>query len=160
MVYQFRESVMPTPGDLPKYIAIAEGLARDIRAGRYAVGERLPGELDMAQTYDVSVGTLRKSLAELETRGTLHRIQGSGNYVSETTDHDAIYAFFRLERPDGGGLPTAQVLHVRFDDRPHRCDVQFAQRVLACDDSFEDHAASPPVGAVPKKKIRSTAPVR
>mgnify|MGYP000660465190 CR=1 FL=1 len=46
--------------------AIAEGLARDFTAGRYRVGERLPGERDMADGLGVSVGTLRRALAELE----------------------------------------------------------------------------------------------
>ncbi len=103
---------MSTAGALPKYIAIAEALARDIGAGRFAVGQRLPGERDMARTYDVSVGTLRHALGELQSRGMLRRVQGSGNYVAKAADEQAVYAFFRLEKPDGGGLPTAQVLAV------------------------------------------------
>ncbi|MEO0358474.1 MAG: GntR family transcriptional regulator [Pseudomonadota bacterium] len=106
---------MSPPGALPKYITIAEALARDIGAGRYVVGERLPGERDMAADYCVSVGTLRHALGELQSRGMLRRVQGSGNYVAKSADDQAVYAFFRLEKPDGGGLPTAQVLQVRRD---------------------------------------------
>ncbi len=100
------------PNALPIYIQIAELLIRDITAGRLIKGERLPPERDMAADMNVSVGTLRKSLAELEKKGMLERIQGSGNYVCETGTHNSVYAMFRLELPEGGGLPSADILSV------------------------------------------------
>ena len=69
------------PQTLPVYLQIAELLIRDIAAGRLVEGERLPPERDMAVDFNVSVGTLRKSLHELAAKGFLERIQGSGNYV-------------------------------------------------------------------------------
>jgi GntR family transcriptional regulator len=55
---------------------------------------------------------LRKALHDLEERGLLERRQGSGNYVRHKPEAAGIYAFFRLERLEGGGLPTAEVLDV------------------------------------------------
>ncbi|MEX0329322.1 MAG: GntR family transcriptional regulator [Ruegeria sp.] len=121
MVYQFflRPSeatpVPPAnrnPNALPVYIQIAELLIRDIAAGRLIDGERLPPEREMAAELNVSVGTLRKSLAELEKKGMLERIQGSGNYVRETGTQNSVYAMFRLELHAGGGLPRADLLSV------------------------------------------------
>lgn len=106
------------PNALPIYIQIAELLIRDIAAGRLIDGERLPPERDMAAELQVSVGTLRKSLSELEKKGMLERIQGSGNYVHETGTQSSVYAMFRLELPEGGGLPRADILSVDHLKKP------------------------------------------
>jgi hypothetical protein len=74
-----------------------------------ATGERLPPERDMAEELGIAVGTLRKALAELQNRGLLERVQGSGNYVRAISDPKSVYAMFRLELLGGGGLPTAEI---------------------------------------------------
>ena len=97
---------------LPKYIQTAELLVREIAAGRLADGAKLPPEREMAAEMGVAVGTLRKALDDLTEKGLLERIQGSGNYVRHRADAAGIYAFFRLEAIEGGGLPTAEVLDI------------------------------------------------
>jgi GntR family transcriptional regulator len=97
---------------LPKYIQVSEMLIREIAAGRLADGSRLPPEREMAEDLGVAVGTLRKALADVEVKGLLHRVQGSGNYVQHRPAVESVYAFFRLELLKGGGLPTADVLSV------------------------------------------------
>ncbi len=103
---------MLRPGALPRYMEIAEFLGREIASGRLADASRLPPEREMAADLDVAVGTLRRALAQLAARGLLDRVQGSGNYVRARPDPGSVYAFFRLELPGGGGLPTARVLSV------------------------------------------------
>jgi len=103
---------MATSTSLPRYIQISELLIRDIAAGRLLDGERLPPERDLAASLGISVGTLRKSLADLEEKGLLKRVQGSGNYVQQKQDAGSVYAFFRIELLSGGGLPTADILSV------------------------------------------------
>jgi len=105
-------------GALPIYLQISEVLIRDIASGRLVDGSRLPPERDMAKSLNISVGTLRKALTELEKRGLLHRRQGSGNYVKSKTTPEGIYALFRLELVEGGGLPTASVLSVTRTEKP------------------------------------------
>lgn len=95
---------------LPVYRQIAELLARQIKAGYWHSGERLPTEAELAQTLSVAVGTLRKSLGLLEEQGVLERIQGSGTYVRKTQGSQQIYELFRLELVEGPGLPTANIL--------------------------------------------------
>ncbi|MDQ1184353.1 GntR family transcriptional regulator [Agrobacterium larrymoorei] len=99
-------------GSLPMYLQIVETVVRDVAAGRLIDGEKLPPERDMAKDLGIAVGTLRKTLAELENRGLLERIQGSGNYIRAINDPQSVYALFRLELIEGGGLPTAEVLSV------------------------------------------------
>ncbi len=106
------------PNALPVYVQIAELLIRDIGAGRLIPGERLAPERALAGEMKVSVGTLRKALAELEKKGMLERVQGSGNYIRAAGKGDSVYAMFRLELPEGGGLPRAQILSVEFLDKP------------------------------------------
>lgn len=97
---------------LPKYVQLSEMLVREINAGLLLDGERLPPERDMAKSLDTSVGTLRKALADLTEKGMLERRHGSGNYVRANADQSSVYAFFRIELIQGGGLPTAEVLSV------------------------------------------------
>ena len=66
---------------LPVYIQISEMLMREIIAGRLSDGERLLPERHLAKSLNISVGTLRKSLKDLEQKGALIRRHGSGNYI-------------------------------------------------------------------------------
>lgn len=106
------------PNALPKYVQISELLIRDIAAGRLMDGERLAPEREMAETLATSVGTLRKALAILEEKGMLDRLQGSGNYIRHGADGASVYGMFRLELPQGGGLPRADVLDVSAMAKP------------------------------------------
>ncbi|WP_415919785.1 GntR family transcriptional regulator [Tateyamaria sp. SN6-1] len=108
----------PSPHALPIYVQIAELLTRDIVAGRLVDGARLAPERDMAQELGVSVGTLRKALASMAEKGLIERVQGSGNYVRAGGDTGTVYAMFRLELLDGGGLPRARLLDLHLMDKP------------------------------------------
>lgn len=103
---------------LPIHIAVSERLAREIQAGLRADGSRLPPERALAAELGIAVGTLRKALADLAEKGLLERVHGSGNYVRNASGAQTLYSFFRLERPEGGGLPTARVLDVERKPKP------------------------------------------
>jgi GntR family transcriptional regulator len=103
---------------LPVYLQVAELLIRQIKAGYWHHGERLPTEAELAAKLQVAVGTLRKALSLLEDQGVLHRIQGSGTYVKLANSGKPQYELFRLETLDGPGLPTAHILDVERMERP------------------------------------------
>lgn len=105
-------------GRLPLHIQVSEMLTREIQASVLADGERLPPEREMADQLGISVGTLRKSLADLEEKGMLERVQGSGNYVKNKVDADNVYSLFRLELIHGGGFPSAEILSVKRLKKP------------------------------------------
>ncbi len=109
---QAEESATAPNAALPLYIQISERLIREIAAGHLADGIRLPPERDMAAGLGTSVGTLRKALSDLEDKGLLRRVQGSGNYIRHRAGVASVYSLFRIERVTGGGLPNAQVLSV------------------------------------------------
>lgn len=71
---------MSTPRRL--YEQIARKLAKAISAGDYAVGQRLPSERDLAQTFDVSRPTVREAIVALELDGLVEVRLGSGVYVT------------------------------------------------------------------------------
>lgn len=102
-----------SPASLPVYLQVVELLVRDIAANRLIDGEKLPPEREMAAEMGIAVGTLRKALAELQNRGLLERVHGSGNYIRAVSDPQSVYAMFRLELIGGGGLPTAEILDIR-----------------------------------------------
>jgi hypothetical protein len=48
---------------------VADGIERGIADGRFAAGEKLPGETEIAETYRVNRHTGRRALATLAERG-------------------------------------------------------------------------------------------
>lgn len=103
---------------VPLASQITEMLVREIKTGMLPDGERLPPERAMAERLNISVGTLRKALKDLESRGLLTRVQGSGNYVNNSLDEDNVYALFRLELATGPATPNARLLSVELADKP------------------------------------------
>ncbi len=64
-----------------KYAELAARLRADIRSGKYAQGERLPSENELAAATGYSRQTVRQAMSVLESEGLTSRIQGSGTYV-------------------------------------------------------------------------------
>jgi GntR family phosphonate transport system transcriptional regulator len=60
---------------------VADGIERGIADGRFAAGDRLPGETEIAETYRVNRHTVRRALAALAERGLVRAERGSGTYV-------------------------------------------------------------------------------
>lgn len=65
------------------YQKVAAGLERDILAGRFRPGDRLPAERDLAGEFDVSRPTVREAMLALEIRGFVEVRHGSGIYVRD-----------------------------------------------------------------------------
>ena len=60
---------------------VADGIERGIAEGRFAAGDKLPGETEIAETYRVNRHTVRRALAVLSERGLVRAERGSGTYV-------------------------------------------------------------------------------
>ena len=65
----------------PRYRAIAEALAEDVRSGALPPGARLPTHRDLAWRLKVTIGTVSRAYAEAERRGLIAGEVGRGTYV-------------------------------------------------------------------------------
>jgi GntR family phosphonate transport system transcriptional regulator len=74
---------------------IGEALATDIRNKRYAPGEQLPPEPELAAKFSVNRHTIRRAMGELEQGGLVRIEQGRGTFVQE---HAIDYAIGKRTR--------------------------------------------------------------
>lgn len=76
---------MPDPTEKePLYLQIKNEFKDKILKGHYKPGDKLPSEQELSEMLNVSTGTLRKALAELEMEGFIYRKQRLGTFVTET----------------------------------------------------------------------------
>src|SRR5262245_2490322 len=65
----------------PRYLAIADALASDIRSSRLSPGDRLPTHRELAYQLGVTVGTVTRAYGEAERRGLIGGEVGRGTFV-------------------------------------------------------------------------------
>jgi len=74
---------MTTTNDTRKlYQAVAEAITRDIAAGRYLPGQKLPSERELTELHDVSRPTIREAMIALEIRGVVEARHNAGVFVA------------------------------------------------------------------------------
>jgi GntR family phosphonate transport system transcriptional regulator len=74
-------SLQDTASGVALWRQVADGIERGIADGRFAAGEKLPGEMEIAEIYRVNRHTVRRALATLAERGLVRAERGSGTYV-------------------------------------------------------------------------------
>ncbi|MEO3428893.1 PLP-dependent aminotransferase family protein [Pelagibius sp. CAU 1746] len=75
----------------PRYLAIADALARDITAGKLKTGDRLPTHRDLAWHLGVTVGTVSRAYAEAERRGLTSGEVGRGTFVNVPVSSEQLH---------------------------------------------------------------------
>lgn len=75
---------MAAVGQNRLYQAVARRLIGSIASGRYAVGQRLPAERELAAEFSVSRPTVREAIIALEVQGLVEVRVGSGVYVKRS----------------------------------------------------------------------------
>ena len=86
---------------MPLYRAVKRELLRTIENGTVAPGDALPSETELAASFGVSVGTLRRAVDDLVAEHILVRRQGRGTFVATHTSDRFLFQFFHVERSDG-----------------------------------------------------------
>lgn len=66
----------------PIYIKIHNEIRQNIESGKWAVGDRIPAERELAEQFGVSRMTLRQAIQTLVDEGLLERHIGSGTFVA------------------------------------------------------------------------------
>src|SRR5215475_4027606 len=112
-------SAQETASGVALWRQVADGIERDIADGRFAAGERLPAEMEIAETYRVNRHTVRRALATLAERGLVRAERGSGTYV-EATRRIAYPLRSRTRFSEiigaGGHEPHGQLIEASHDD--------------------------------------------
>lgn len=91
----------------PKYQVIIDDIKSNILSGTYKVGEQIPTELALQESYNVSRQTVRKAILELSNEGFLRSEKGSGTYVSHQ---------YRSKPSGGGSKKTIGVITTYISD--------------------------------------------
>jgi GntR family transcriptional regulator len=81
----------------PPYLQIADDLRRQIKAGRYKPGDRLPSNKAMAETYQSAPETIRRALSALREEGLTATQSTRGTFVlREASEPEPDPEFVRL----------------------------------------------------------------
>lgn len=70
--------------DKPRYLAIADLIGEDIRAGRLAIGDRLPPQRKLAARLAIDFTTVARGYVEAQKRGLVESRVGQGTFVTGT----------------------------------------------------------------------------
>lgn len=84
---------------------------QSLESGEWRPGEAIPSEMELAASYKVSQGTVRKAVDELAAEKYLLRRQGKGTFVASHDEARAQFRFLRL-MPDEGAQewPASRLL--------------------------------------------------
>ncbi|MFD5508416.1 GntR family transcriptional regulator [Streptomyces sp. NPDC127051] len=63
------------------YMAVADDVAAQIASGALKSGDRIPGELQMTETYGIARMTVARAVRELRERGLVQTVRGKGTFV-------------------------------------------------------------------------------
>lgn len=78
--------IRPAVRRTPLVLQVSAELRGMIESGRWPVGEKIPGEHELAATLDVSRATVREALRGLSITGLLEPRIGDGTYVRATNE--------------------------------------------------------------------------
>jgi DNA-binding GntR family transcriptional regulator len=95
-------------GYVPKYRQLVNILRDRILTGEFSPGDRLPSEEELSLAYDLSRGTVRKAIAQLEAERLVSTEQGVGCFVRSM--HPRAVPFHLTEPQGAGPSLTYQVL--------------------------------------------------
>ena len=80
----------------PLYAEVKKKITQSLIQGEWGPGEAIPSEIELANTYDVSQGTVRKAIDDLSAESILVRRQGKGTYVATHNEENIQLRFLRL----------------------------------------------------------------
>lgn len=86
----------------PLYQTIVERLSREIAGGRYKPGQKFPSEAALVKKFNVSRITVTRAVRELQQRGLVDRVAGSGTYVRNPGQRPRENLLFGLIIPNLG----------------------------------------------------------
>ncbi|MGB1287307.1 MAG: GntR family transcriptional regulator [Aggregatilineales bacterium] len=105
---------------MPKYARLFEQIRNDIQNRHLLPNEQLPTEDELAAKYNLSRGTVRKAVAELQQQGFVRKEQGRGTFVNEqkpTLNTFSLVEFDHYARSQNR-IPGTQTRHFETIEAP------------------------------------------
>jgi GntR family transcriptional regulator len=102
-----------SPAYQPLYRQIKHLITESLVSGEWRPGEPIPSEIELAQRYSVSQGTVRKAITELADQNLLVRHQGKGTFVASHSEERKNFPFLRIT-PDRGSLESVSATLIDF----------------------------------------------
>jgi len=84
----------------PLYLQVRDALADRIARREWQPGSTIPNEVELSRQLEVSQGTVRKALSELEIDHLVTRRQGRGTFVNDPTSSDQALRFANIRGAD------------------------------------------------------------
>lgn len=91
----------------PLYKQIKLLLINGLDQGEWKPGESIPSEMELANRFRVSQGTVRKAIDELAGENLLVRRQGKGTFVATHLEANVRYRFLHMAPDTGNPLPSS-----------------------------------------------------
>ena len=85
---------------LPLYQKLRDEIAARIADGEWLPDTSIPTESELAKSYNVALGTVRKAVDALVHEGLLDRQQGRGTFVRRPDFTSSFFRFFRQKSAD------------------------------------------------------------
>ena len=103
-----------SPTFSPLYQQIKALITQSLQSGEWKPGELIPSEVELANRFKVSQGTVRKAIDELSAENLVVRRQGKGTFVATHHEARAHFRFLRL-MPDAGDArsPDNKIIEVK-----------------------------------------------
>jgi GntR family transcriptional regulator len=115
-------------GKIPYYVQLIDLIKEMIRADAWKPGTKIPGELELCDSYGVSRTVVRQALRELELEGLVSARKGKGTFVTEPKINEGLaqkLTGFYQDMVERGLKPTTEVLH----HRVVRCPASIAEHL-------------------------------
>lgn len=117
----------------PVYLQLADLLQGKIKSHQYTIGNKIPSERELSETFGISRMTVRKAIDTLIDKGLLIRLQGKGTYVSKPRldspidDIQSMGSFIResglipsnkvfLTKKEKAGIKYSRIFHIDPED--------------------------------------------
>ena len=85
----------------PLYIQVKRQITESLVNAEWVPGKSIPSEIELANRYKVSQGTVRKAIDDLVADKILIRMQGKGTFVSTHNEENIQLRFLRLTSNTG-----------------------------------------------------------
>lgn len=117
------------------YLQIKDSIALAIKSGELVDHDRLPTESEVCEIFGISDIVVKNAYKGLVNEGLVHRVQGSGTYVSTRKIYTfPLKNFDRLDPQAAYGFPNKEKIMVLFDYK--RSDESISDTLKLSDDQY------------------------